>query len=235
MLALLPPSTQRAPKLTLTSVSDMAASLNYSQANWHYRYNLLDETPDGTADRGLFSPHTHELYTIWGRNATDGGDPGCFALPSSDPLSCTPALDIVQSYWISFVRTLDPNTLKLPDAPTWESWSVTSPRRIVLNSRNATMETQGEGVGEWEAMGLNQRERCLQLMGPLAKSVAMGLSQGQAMPVFANGTRSDPRLVVANATGLLNGASPVQVSRGVKADLGKWFAVVGLLMSCSFL
>ncbi|CAN8104503.1 unnamed protein product [Discula destructiva] len=194
-------------KVTCSSTffSDMAASINNTQSNWHYRYNLIDNTPKGTGDKGLFSPHTHELYPIFGPNATDGGDPLCIYLPASDPLTCAPALAIIQAYWTSFVRTLNPNTHKHPQAPAWEAWSIAAPRRIVLGNVDAAMEVQGQGAGEWESLGLNQRERCLQLMGPLAKAVALGLEEGAPMPVFANGTRPDPRLVgAANATGLLN-------------------------------
>jgi carboxylesterase type B len=84
--------------------------------SYHYRYNVLDTTPGGLADQGIFAPHTSELYAIWGNNNTDGGDPKCFTLDSANG-GCAPAIPVVQSYWISFVQTLDPNTFRGAGSP----------------------------------------------------------------------------------------------------------------------
>lgn len=162
-------------------------------ATYHYRYNVLDTTPGGLADQGLFTPHTSELYAIWGRNHTDANDPKCFKLDSENG-GCASAIRIVQSYWISFVRTLDPNTFRLLGTPTWEAWSIDSPRRIVFDNANASMETMGAGIGEIVIAGMNQRQRCNTLTLPLAKVMNAGLQAGQTLQPFANGTRADPTL-----------------------------------------
>lgn len=180
-------------------LSDMNAA-EQNTANWHYRYNVLDQTAGGFADQGLFTPHTSELYAIWGFNNTDGGDPGCFDPDASDALSCVPGGKIVQAYWISFVRALDPNVYRLAGAPEWESWSIEKPNRIVFDNKNATLEAMGSGVGEIDVAGLNQRQRCLSVVTPLAKAVAQGLGEGGVLPPFANGTRDDPTLAVLNGT-----------------------------------
>lgn len=181
-------------------ISDMVASVNQTQ-NYAYRYNVLDETPGGLADQGVFSPHTGELYAVWGKNNTDGGDPGCLLLDSSDPLSCATGARIIQAYFISFMRTLDPNTYRLAGSPEWAAWSVAQPNRIVMDNSQATMEMMGQGINETAIAGLNQRQRCLSLMTPLSKRINLGLGENQILPAFANGTRADPTLAVPNRTG----------------------------------
>lgn len=188
-------------KLTCTAsfFSDMNAAEG-NTANWHYRYNVLDSTAGGLADQGLFTPHTSELYAIWGLNNTDGGDPGCFKLDPSDPLSCTTGGKIVQAYWISFVRSLDPNTYRLPGTPEWGYWTINQPNRMVFDNANATLEAMGSGLNEVEIAGLNQRQRCVGVTLPLAKAVALGLGEGEVLRPFANGTKTDPTLSVLNGT-----------------------------------
>ncbi|CZR69022.1 uncharacterized protein PAC_18923 [Phialocephala subalpina] len=188
-----------------TFFSDMFAASGITQ-NYHYRYNVLDTTPGGLADQGIFTPHTSELYAIWGTNNTDGGDPKCFKLDSANG-GCASAIQIVQSYWISFIRTLNPNTFRLAGTPEWESWSIDQPKRIVFDNANATIETMGNGIGEQVIAGMNQRQRCNTLTLPLAKIVNAGLKEGQTLQPFANGTRADPTLgdaVTVNGTSSMN-------------------------------
>ncbi|PBP20138.1 alpha/beta-hydrolase [Diplocarpon rosae] len=175
-----------------TFYSDMH-SAQTAPANYHYRYNLLDTAPGGFADRGLFTPHTSELYTIWGKGNTDGGDPKCFGTETVDG-DCVYAIKMMQAYWTSFIRTLSPNTHRLPGTPEWGTWSISAPRRIVLDNFNATMETMGAGIGEITPGGLNQRERCAQLITPIAKATILGLKANETLPLFAKGYATDPTL-----------------------------------------
>ncbi|KAL1866677.1 hypothetical protein Daus18300_006621 [Diaporthe australafricana] len=178
-------------------LNDMYSSVGQTK-NYAYRYNILDETAGGTADKGLFSPHVSELYSVWGNNNTDGGDPGCIKLNSTDPLSCATGAEIAQAYWISFVRSLDPNTFRLAGTPEWTAWTVADPNRIVLDNAAASMEKMGAAAGE-VPIGeppMNQRQRCLSLTTNLSKRINLGLGDGQTMPAFANGTRTDPTLAV---------------------------------------
>lgn len=183
-------------------IADMHAAEG-NTANWQYRYNVLDATPGGFAAQGLFTPHTSELYAIWGPNNTDGGDPGCFKLDASDELSCVTGGKIVQAYWISFVRSLDPNTYRLAGTPEWGYWTIDQPNRMVFDNTNATLEVMGSGLDEIKIADLDQRRRCVGVTLPLAKAVALGLGEGATLPAFANGTREDPTLRVLNGTGLL--------------------------------
>ncbi|KAK6581002.1 hypothetical protein PZA11_006490 [Diplocarpon coronariae] len=179
-----------------TFYSDMHAAQNVAES-YHYRYNLLDNAPGGMAEKGLFTPHTSELYTIWGANNTDGGDPKCFGTQAVSG-DCAQAIKMVQAYWTSFIRTLNPNTYRLPGTPEWGTWTIASPKRIVLDNANATMEVMGAGIGEITPGGLNQRQRCGQLIIPIAKATIAGLKEGQTLPPFANGIGTDPTLPYIN-------------------------------------
>lgn len=189
--------------------SDMFSSVGQT-ANYAYRYNILDETPGGYADKGLFSPHTSELYAVWGNNNTDGQDPACLALPAADPLSCAAGAAVAQQYWISFVRTLSPNTLRAAGAPEWAPWSVAAPNRVALSNGGAAMEQMGAAAGEAALAGLDQRQRCLTFTTGLAKRINLGLGANETLPPFANGTRTDPTLVVVQSanTSLVGTAGP---------------------------
>lgn len=134
-------------------------------------------------------------------NHTDGGDPKCFTLDSASR-GCADAIKILQLYWISFIRTLDPNTLRSPGMPAWEAWTIVSPRRIVFDNTNATVETRGAGIGEITAAGMNQRQRFVQLVLPIAKAKNAGLMPGADVTAFANGTATDPTLAGSNGTGM---------------------------------
>lgn len=181
--------------------SDMHAAAGV-RANWHYRYNVLDTTPGGLRDQGLFSPHTNELFAIWGANNTDGNDPKCYTIPTSRG-GCADAIPIVQNYWLSFIKTLDPNTLRLPGTPEWKPWDIDGARRIVFDNGNATMETTGHGIGESTlATGMTQRQRCVKLIMPISKAMNAGLKEGEVLPPFANGTLAkDPTLTAKGVIG----------------------------------
>lgn len=196
-------------------LSDMYSSVGQAQ-NYAYRYNILDETTGGNADKGLFSPHVSELYSVWGNNNTDGGDPGCIKLNSTDPLSCATGSEIAQAYWISFVRSLNPNTFRLAGTPEWAAWTFEQPNRIVLDNAAASMEQMGAAAGE-VPIGeppMTQRQRCLSLTTNLSKRINLGLGEGQTMPAFANGTRTDPTLAVLGSSAAGAAAAPPSVPGG---------------------
>lgn len=198
-------------KLTCPTMwkSDMhAASRN--KANWHYRYNVLDLSMGGLRDQGIFSPHTSELYAIWGPNNTDGNDPKCYTVPAAQG-GCADIVPIVQGYWLSFIKTLDPNKLRLSGTPEWKPWDVDGAERIVFDNGNASMEATGEGMGELEPAGMNQRHRCISITMPISKAINAGLKKGQTLLPFANGTAKDVTLTAKGITG--KGPSVVTVGK----------------------
>ena len=59
-----------------------------------------------------------------------------------------PVVPLVMNYYISFVRTLDPNLLRLEGAPEWGNWE--GGERLVIELGETRMETVDDG----------ERERC---------------------------------------------------------------------------
>ncbi|RFN48553.1 lipase 2 [Fusarium flagelliforme] len=107
---------------------------------WSYRYNV--QITEFIED-GLGVPHVANAPAVFGPDMTDAK-----AGPSYRSYNA-PMIPIVQKYWISFVRNLDPNTDRHEDAPTWETWG-NDQDRLVFELNNNTMESVDQG----------QRERC---------------------------------------------------------------------------
>ncbi|KAJ5052012.1 uncharacterized protein L3040_001772 [Drepanopeziza brunnea f. sp. 'multigermtubi'] len=99
---------------------------------WNYRYNVLQE--DNVAV-GLGVPHTFESPAIWGVGSTGSND-----LLSSYTTYNKDIVPVVMHYWISFVRSLDPNMFRYEGAPEWGSWGNGSGQRLVLETKNTRME-----------------------------------------------------------------------------------------------
>ncbi|KAI3397172.1 hypothetical protein diail_11146 [Diaporthe ilicicola] len=79
---------------------------------WNYRYNVID--PVNIA-AGLGVPHVFETAAVFG--------PG-FTGTAAESYYTTNAeiVPVVMSYYISFIRALDPNVYKYPGTPVWETW-----------------------------------------------------------------------------------------------------------------
>ncbi|KAK7745072.1 hypothetical protein SLS53_003307 [Cytospora paraplurivora] len=106
---------------------------------WSYRYNVLD---DENVAEGLGVPHLWESYAVFGP-ASLGGE----VVPESYLTYNAPVVPVVMDYFLSFVRTKDPNTLRAPGAPVWGSWGGsggTNGSRIVLETNDTRMEEVGD-------------------------------------------------------------------------------------------
>ncbi|OTB07553.1 hypothetical protein M426DRAFT_71651 [Hypoxylon sp. CI-4A] len=116
-----------------TSNSNTTAS-NKSSA-WGYRYDVYDAT---NAALGLGVEHIWESWAVYGPDSQAGPGNG----PASYYTTAAGVVGPVMDYWISFVRTLNPNTLKSPDAPTWESWVADDGgrRRLLFQADKFSME-----------------------------------------------------------------------------------------------
>jgi acetylcholinesterase len=108
-------------------------------AVWLYRYN--GQGPDGSAQ--ILVTHTVELPAIFGTRMTGS------KVTSFESYNA-PMVDTMMNYWISFVKTLNPNTLKWTEAPVWETFGV-SQQRIMLQTNKTAMET----------VSVEQAGRCL--------------------------------------------------------------------------
>ncbi|KAF7596699.1 Triacylglycerol lipase [Aspergillus hancockii] len=99
-----------------------------SEQVWNYRYNVQD--PE-TLAQGLGVPHTFETEAIFGLGYGGG-------LSGSITNTNAGIVPIVMNYYISFVKTLDPNTLKSEDAPYWKPWG--TGKRLKIQTNETAME-----------------------------------------------------------------------------------------------
>ncbi|KAE8136006.1 Alpha/Beta hydrolase protein [Aspergillus pseudotamarii] len=111
---------------------------------WSYRYNVQD--PE-TLSKGLGVPHTFETEAIFGPNYGGG-------LSSSITNINAGIVPIVMNYYISFVKTLDPNSLRAEGAPYWMPWG--TGERLKIQTNQTVMEdiqgTQKDRCALWEAL-----------------------------------------------------------------------------------
>lgn len=123
--------------------------------SWAYRYNVED--PDQIA-AGLGVPHTVELNAIFGPNNVPHGSAPASYFPGKSNANVVP---VIQAYWTSFIRSLDPNAHRLDGSAQWDQYygSDGQPQRLVF---------QNAGVTQMEAVDAKQRQRCayLQSIGP---------------------------------------------------------------------
>ncbi|KAH8881667.1 alpha/beta-hydrolase [Thozetella sp. PMI_491] len=119
---------------------------------WTYRYNVQDPVKIAS---GLGVPHTFENTAIWGPGFTkqQGG---------SYYTTNAPIVPFVMHYYISFVRTLNPNTFRYAGSPEFKSWGPADGERLMIET-NATV---------MEAVPQLQTERCA-FFRNLAKTVRM--------------------------------------------------------------
>jgi cholinesterase len=94
-------------------ISSTLSRLNVT--NWNYRYDVEDPAQ---MQKGLGVPHTAELSAIWGPANTRGGSPASYKKGERNEW----IVPLIQSYWVSFIRTLNPNTLRAGGAPVWEEF-----------------------------------------------------------------------------------------------------------------
>ncbi|KAI0842892.1 alpha/beta-hydrolase [Hypoxylon sp. FL0890] len=131
-------------------LSSYVSHLNTSKA-WGYRYNVYDEI---NAAQGLGVPHIFEAWAVYGPNSPNG----IGGAPASYYSYASGVVHPVMDYWISFVRTLNPNTLRTPGTPAWESWGTgEGGRRLLMEAGSSNTET---GNFTMEAVPAEQSARC---------------------------------------------------------------------------
>ncbi|KAL1629157.1 hypothetical protein SLS56_005600 [Neofusicoccum ribis] len=104
---------------------------------WNYLWNVLD--PEQAA-QGLGVPHTIEVNAIWGPENVNGQAPASY-YPGGLNSGIIP---VVQAYWISFIRCLDPNVYRLRGSPRWAEWRWdfgSGWDRLVYETNNTRMGT----------------------------------------------------------------------------------------------
>jgi len=99
---------------------------------YNYKYDVLDPS-DEAAGYGAW--HTVNAYAFWGLNRTDGGEPPSYFTSNKKIIS------MVQSYWTSFIRSLDPNSDRIDGAVEWIPYGGSDSReRLFIQTNNTKME-----------------------------------------------------------------------------------------------
>ncbi|KAJ7193192.1 Alpha/Beta hydrolase protein [Mycena rebaudengoi] len=105
----------------------IAAQINrVRQPVWNYRFSVVQED---AATAGLGVPHASELPAIFGPTFIPGGSSTTFATTNA------PIVPVVMNYWISFIRSLNPNPHRFAGTPEWVQFNARNQRRLkfVLN------------------------------------------------------------------------------------------------------
>ncbi|KAH7018060.1 Alpha/Beta hydrolase protein [Microdochium trichocladiopsis] len=129
-----------------------------------YRYNALDPAQEAS---GLGVPHTVETNAVWGPENLQSAAPKSY-LPGGVNAGVVP---VVQGYWTSFIRTLDPNSHRVPGSAEWENWEgkmdgpAAGKRLLFSTGGGTTMEGVDDGVE-------NQTAKCRYL-----ETIALDLQQ----------------------------------------------------------
>lgn len=125
--------------------SAMARKFSPDQV-WNYRFNVQDEV---TLASGLGVSHLLETSAIFG--------PGYVTPPAVIYSNANSRIiPIASQYFISFIQKLNPNAMKVPASPVWNTWGRGSGQRLRLQTNNTAMEDVPSDLIEkcrlWEAL-----------------------------------------------------------------------------------
>ncbi|KAI2791527.1 hypothetical protein POX_c04388 [Penicillium oxalicum] len=128
----------------------ISLSSAYGQAGvpgWNYHYDVKDPKAEASGE-GV--THTVEINAIWGPENVHGGAPNSYSTVNAN------IVPVMQGYWTSFVRALNPNTHRYPGSPEWATWGQGEEayRRIYLRTNQTYMETVPSA----------ERDRCAYLL-----------------------------------------------------------------------
>ncbi|TFY65960.1 hypothetical protein EVG20_g5126 [Dentipellis fragilis] len=127
-----------------------AAAAQHSQT-FTYRYNQ----PNPTTSNPTVVSHAAENWMMF--LGTNTGFNGSTTFSPMTPIQDAFAEELI-AYWLSFVRSGNPNTYKLPRSPTWAPYASGSKVRIVLQQGPANSTTISSSFIEAEPE--KERERC---------------------------------------------------------------------------
>lgn len=113
---------------------------------WNYHWDVKDPPAEAS---GLGVTHTVEINAIWGPEYLNGA-PKSY-LKGGVNAGVVP---VIQGYWTSFIRALDPNTFRKAGTPEWEAWTADNTFQSLRFRRNETV---------MESVPDAQRERCAYL------------------------------------------------------------------------
>lgn len=139
--------------ITARSVT-VAGHSDYSNKVFAYRYNV--QAPENTIS-GLGVPHVFDAAAIFGPSSLPGPSLSYF---STGPGGNAPIVPILMDYYISFIRTLDPNVYAAPGAPVWGPWH--GGMRLKIETGDTIMEPvmaqDLERCVFWETLATQMRQ-----------------------------------------------------------------------------
>ncbi|KAM0816734.1 putative Carboxylic ester hydrolase [Seiridium cardinale] len=97
---------------------------------WEYRCYITTASLEA---EGLGTPHTFEMPAILGTSLGSSVDSTWFDENAA-------SVPIIMHYYISFIKSLDPNTYRYRSAPEWEPWGSCDGRRLRLVTNATRME-----------------------------------------------------------------------------------------------
>ncbi|KAK3372532.1 Alpha/Beta hydrolase protein [Podospora didyma] len=128
-----------------------------SKSVFAYRYNVVDA--DNLA-AGYGVPHIFEAAAIFGPNNIGGAAASYYGINA-------PVVPLMMSYWISFVRALNPNIYRQVGSPAWEAWGGESQRLVFETGGPARMETtpteELERCQFWLGLGKTMEQKKMRL------------------------------------------------------------------------
>lgn len=111
-------------------VAAQAAAHGVPQS-WAYRWNVEDPAYIAA---GVGVPHTIEITAIFGPLYVNVSVPPSYYAGRKNAA----AVDVVQAYWTSFIRSYDPNTYRLAGSAEWEVWSDSTKPRLLFDTGGVT-------------------------------------------------------------------------------------------------
>ncbi|KAH8831367.1 Alpha/Beta hydrolase protein [Flagelloscypha sp. PMI_526] len=136
---------------TFTCPSNFIASTlsNSGSPVWNYRFSVTQADREAS---GLGVSHTSEMPAVFGPAYVPNGNSTTFATTNA------PMVPILMNYWISFIRSLDPNLHKYSGTPEWEEFDSETKKRIkfVLNDTrmDSIADDEDRRCAFWESAGL---------------------------------------------------------------------------------
>jgi acetylcholinesterase len=100
------------------------------QQVWAYRCTIVSAS---NVAAGLGTSHTFEMAAIMGTHFVS-------SVASTWLNENAAAIPVTMHYYISFIRSLNPNTYRFVEAPFWEPWGSRMGRRLLLQTNATAME-----------------------------------------------------------------------------------------------
>lgn len=119
---------------------------------WNYRFNVRDPT-EIAAGKGV--PHVFDLPAIFGVGSTN--EP-----TQSYATTNRKIIPITMDYYLSFIKSLDPNKFRNENTPEWQPWGNGTGQRIKLQTNATEMESvpedQVKRCSMWKMLAANMQQ-----------------------------------------------------------------------------